>query len=604
MRSSLRNHLLLRNVFLQLWIVTILIGCTALPETQTVENRPISTATETQMIGSLEITDIRIDQAFYRPGDNVSISVHLQSRSEGPFEVQWIVTIKHLVETIERIEKTIEVPKGVSSFELTYTPPPTAPRGYGLDLCIETEDGYQLASASTAFDVLERWTQSPRYGFLTDYSPDRDDVKETMEDLTRYYINGLQFYDWMYRHDQFLTDEDPYRDPLHRLLSRDTVEELIRSAHEYNIATMPYTAIYAASIPFYEAHPDWALYQASGEPYRLGENFLIYMDPRPDSPWVEYLLDQFEQVLDTLAFDGIHLDQYGDPKAAQDATGKSFALDEPLAATIDLTKERVLSHLEEGAVVFNAVNNWPIETVAPSSQDFVYIEVWPPHIWYQDLHRLIIEAQELGEGKPVVLAAYIDPSFEHNARLMDAVIFASGGGHIELGERHGMLADPYFPQYKTMSPELAEGLQRMYAFTVRYQDVFGPHTKDASQEVNGKVEVEGVSTDPRLQKNKVWPIARKGEGFLSVSLINLLDVKSPEWAKAIEKSPKSLENTNIRITGLDRNVKNIWFATPDREDISAMIVPFESFEDEHGYGISFQIPFLIYWDLLVLEWGE
>jgi dextranase len=604
MRGNLRRALVLRRWFLQLLLVTILIGCTTLPETQESENREISPTMETPMTGSLEITDIQIDQAYYRPGDIISVLVHLQSQSEGSFDVQLIVTVKHLVETIERIEKTIEIPEGVSSFKLTYTPPLTTPRGYGFDLCFETKSGNQLACKSIAFDVLERWSQTPRYGFLTDYSPNRDDVKETMEDLSRYYINGLQFYDWMYRHDQFLTDEDPYRDPLNRLLSRDTVEELISAAHEHNIAAMPYTAIYAASIPFYEAHPDWALYQANGEPYRLGENFLIYMDPRPESPWVEHLLNQFDQVLDALEFDGIHLDQYGDPKTAQDAHGKRFALDVPLAATIDLTKELVQSHQVDGSVVFNAVNNWPIETVAPSSQDFVYIEVWPPHIWYQDLHRLIVEAQELSEGKPVVLAAYIDPSFEDNARLMDAVIFASGGGHIEIGERHGMLADPYFPKYKSMSPELTDVMQRYYAFMVRYQDVIGPRTEDASQEVNGNIVMESVSTDPRLQKNKVWPIARKGEDFLSVSFINLLDVKSPEWAKAVENPPMRLENTSVRITGLDRNVRTVWFATPDREDISAMVLPFVSFEDENGHGVSFQIPSLTYWDVVVFEWGE
>lgn len=556
------------------------------------------------MIDNFEITDIQMDKASYRPGETISVSVHFEVQSEEPIPVQMTAAITHLAEIVDKIEKTIEVPSGFSSYQFTYTPPPNAPLGYGLDICIETKDGEELDCRSSAFDVLERWTQTPRYGFLTDYSPGRDDAEKTMEDLVRYRINGLQFYDWMYRHDQFLTEKDPYHDPLGRLLSRTTVEELITAAHEHNIAAMPYTAIYAASVPFYEGHPDWALYQASGEPYRLGENFLIYMDPRPDSPWVAHLLGQFDQVLQEMEFDGIHLDQYGDPKAAQDASGKSFALDVPLAETIDLTKELVQSHEKDGTVVFNAVNNWPIETVAKSEQDFIYIEVWPPHIWYQDLHNLIINAQELGDGKPVVLAAYIDPSFEHNARLLDAVIFASGGGHIEIGENHGMLADPYFPKYEVMSPELSAAMQRYYHFMVRYQDIIGPRTVDASEDVKGQIVIDGISTDPRLRKNKVWAIGRKGEDFLVVNLINLLDISSPEWTEEIKSPPKRLDNITIKFWGLDREVDSIWFASPDNEDISARHLPFEPIEGQKGRGVSFQIPSLTYWDMIVIEWSD
>jgi dextranase len=559
---------------------------------------------ETPMIGALEITDIQMDRSCYHPGETLSVQIQFEAQTEAPSPAHLIATVRHLAEEVDKIEQTIEIIDGAFSVKFMYAPPTVAPAGYGLDLCIETEAGQQLACGYTAFDVLENWVQSPRYGFLTDYSPNRDDAEKTMDDLVRYRINGLQFYDWMYRHDQFLTDEDPYRDPLGRTLSRTTVESLITAAHEHNIAAMPYTAIYAASVPFYEAHPDWALYQASGKPYQLGENFLIYMDPRPDSSWVGHLLDQFEQVLTELDFDGIHLDQYGDPKAAQDAGGKSFALDVPLAETIDLTKELVLSRLEDGAVVFNAVNNWPIETVAPSSQDFVYIEVWPPHIWYQDLHQLILNAQALGGGKPVVLAAYIDPSFEHNAQLMDAVIFASGGGHIELGEHGGMLADPYFPNYEPMSPDLSIAMRRYYEFLVRYQDVIGPRSQDATQEIQRQIEIEGVSTDPRLHKDKVWPIARKGDDFLALSFINLLGIESPEWGKESDAPPIDLGATNIRVRGLDRGVKALWFATPDQEDISAQKLNFETFEDENGNGINFQIPSLAYWDLVVLEFGD
>lgn len=550
---------------------------------------------------SLTISDLQFNQAYYQPGDPLSLSFRVEGDHRSTLSLRLQTRILHLGEEVETLEKPLDLPPGETEVQVTYQPPLAAPRGYGLDVCLLGAGGEALGCAWTAFDVLNHWTESPRYGFLVDFSPEKGDVDRVMDGLTRFHINGLQFYDWMYRHDQFLTDQEPYRDPLGRLLSRETVEDLITAAHQRGIAAMPYTAIYASSEAFYQEHQDWALYQASGEPYRLGEHFLVYMDPRPDSPWVEHLLGEFQKVLEELPFDGIHLDQYGDPKAAMDASGKSFVLDQPLRETINRTAELVKSRDPAGAVIFNAVNNWPIGSVASSDQDLVYIEVWPPHIWYQDLHRLIVEAQELGDGKPVVLAAYIDPDFEHNAHLLNAVIFASGGGHIELGEDQGMLADPYFPEYKRMSPELAEDMTRYYDFAVRYQDVIGPRTRDAGEWRPDQLILEGVSTDHRLQKNKVWPIVREGENFLALNLINLLEVNTPEWTKEVEQAPRTLGPTVVRIYEPNLEVDRVWFASPDGADLSPRSLEYTVFEDQEGRGIRIEIPSLAYWDLFVLE---
>ena len=203
-------------------------------------------------------------------------------------------------------------------------------RGYGLDTRLLAADGTRVAELSRAFDVLEHWTQAPRYGFLTDFSPGRDDAGETMDVLLAYQINVLQFYDWMYRHDTLLAKSEPYEDPLGRPLALRTVDALIAAAHAAGIAALPYTAVYAASLEFARRHPDWALFDPQGEPAMFFD-FLALMDPRPDRPWVRHLLDEFAQVLAETAFDGIHIDQYGDPKTGYDAAGNAFDLSIPLA---------------------------------------------------------------------------------------------------------------------------------------------------------------------------------------------------------------------------------------------------------------------------------
>jgi dextranase len=553
------------------------------------------------MVHSVTIVDVTLDRAFYKPDESVTLSIQLQSQVDRPVSARLTVAISHLADPVDELDQAFTLSGGQQTVEVTYKPPPDAPRGYGADLCIETDDGARLACSTTAFDVLHHWAQTPRYGFLSDFALGRSDTSQVMETLTRYRVNGLQFYDWMYRHEQLLTDQEPYLDPLGRQLSRATVENLISAAHERNIAAMPYTAIYAASVPFYEEHPDWALYQGDASPYLFGEDFLVYMDPRRDSPWVSHLLAQFDEVLRLTGFDGIHLDQYGAPKEAYDARGVKFDLAGPLADTINATKELVRSRRSRGTVVFNAVTNWPIEVVAPADQDLIYIEVWPPYVWYGDLNTLITQAQCLGGGKPVVLAAYIDPSLEHNVRLVDAVIFGSGGGHIELGERNGMLADAYFPRYATMTPELANVMQRYYQFAVRYQDVIGPRTGDSTLGYLNRIEIDGISTAPSQLKDKVWPIVREGEGLTAINLVNLLGVTSPEWQTALDEPPTPLGPKTVRVPNVNQDVTRVWFSSPDTEDISPQQLAFTMEVDQT---LTFEIPSLAYWDLIVIEWTQ
>lgn len=555
-------------------------------------------STEVQMNLLAQITRIQPDKAFYLPGESIHIEVRIQSQIEESIPIKLMVRITHLADLVDQLEYELNLIGDEQSVDLTFPAPQNAPQGYGVDLYLETASGEVLAATSTAFDVLEHWTQTPRYGFLSDFYPGRSDSSATMETITRYHINGLQFYDWMYRHEQFLTDEDPYSDLLGRTLSRKTVDLLIQAAHDHGIATMPYTAVYGASVAFYESHPDWVLLNYSGKPVFFGDNFMAIMDPRPSSQWTAHLLDQFDLILENTDFDGIHLDQYGSPKEGYDLQGRKYDLAPVLADFINLTKARVQAHRPDGAVVFNAVGNWPIESVATADQDFSYIEVWPPYIWFKDLHDLIVQAQSHGSGKPVVLAAYLDPANEENVRLVDAIIFASGGGHIELGEQNGLLADAYFPKYKHISADLAIDLLRLYDFAVRYQDVIGPRTQDVTREYQERIILEGVSTAPNLLDNKVWPIVRENDHTIALSLINLLGVENPEWRKPIPSSPISIANTHVHVTGLDHQISRIWLASPDDSDLSPRILEFSQQDSE----LNFVIPSLAYWDLIVVEW--
>jgi dextranase len=553
---------------------------------------------EPSMIRSLVINQVQLDKSFYKPGETVKLSVIFNAKVSRPALIKLVASITCLTETVRVKEQSLTLNNGVQEAQFSWTPPPAAPRGYGVDLRFLSESGEPLAKASTAFDVLERWTQAPRYGFLSDFQPDRVDITTTMASLNQYHLNALQFYDWMYRHDQFLTEQDPYQDPLGRTLSRRTVDALIASAQTYNMSAMAYTAVYAASLDFFHKHPGWAMLGADGEPLMFGENFLAYMDPRPGSPWTQHLLDQFDQILRHTGFDGIHLDQYGDPKVAYDKDGLPYRLDKPLAELINATHQHVKALRPDGAVVFNAVTNWPIETVAPSDEDIVYIEVWPPYNWFTELGQLVVQAQNLSKGKAVVIAAYISPSMASNVRLADAIIFSNGGSHIELGEHNAMLADPYFPKYEQMSPELAQVMHLYYDFSIRYENAIGPSTHDATSDYRNRIEVGGTGLNPSLVSNTILPVVRQSAGQTAISLVNLQGIESPDWKNPITRGPNPLGPTQIRISGVQTQARKIWVASPDNPDISLQALEFSQSAGQ----IEFQLPGLAYWSMILIEW--
>lgn len=529
------------------------------------------------------------DKAFYRPNETAHWTVSAAEGSRIEARVMYLNTL------VERLSAPLVNGQGM----LSWTPPPEAPRGYGLIIDITDPDGQVMAARTTAFDVLNHWIEAPRYGFFSDFHPARDNDAATLDWLLRHHINGVQFYDWQYRWEDLLPESDLFDDGLGRPQSMTTIRRLIDLAHRHNIAAMPYTAIYGASMAFYRQHPEWGFFDAAGEPYLFGDNFIAIMNPTPDAPWNQHLLAEFADVLDHTAFDGIHIDQYGSPKIGFDSAGSRIDLAEIMPQFIDQTAELVQERRgEAGAVLFNAVGNWPIETVAPSRQTASYIEVWPPYNDYLDLNRMITNAQQWGDGKPVILAAYIPPERAINWRLANAVIFASGGFHIETGEPEAMLADPYFPRFGLLSGDQQALFNRYYDFLVRYENVLSINTTAGSYERHNAVDLGDVRTRGIRSRDRVVPIVRAGSGFETFSLINFLGIDASDWNAPTTAAPTPQTDLTVHIM-VSRPVRSVWTASPD--DPATMDAALLPFTVENGL-LSLRLPRLNYWTMIVVEY--
>ena len=601
----------------------------------------------------LTVLDLRPDQAFYKPGQPVKLLVRLQA--DRAAEVGLHLKVSYLSGTINTLFQRFAIKKAGQPFETSFslTLPSETPRGYGFDMTVKTASGSTvLTNASTAADVLDGWPQMPRYGFFANFKADETAAESSDRAwaLSAYHVNVVQFYDWMYRHEDFIPPQDDFIDPMGRAVSFATVRHKIEAAHNLNMAALAYGAVYGATPAFWETHQDWGIYQADGKPYSLEKLFYL-MDISLDSPWSENILTQYEKAVTQAGFDGIHVDQYGYPKIAYtrpanpNETPQTLELAQLFPPIINEAARRVARLKPEAGVIFNAVNNWPIETVAATEQSAVYIEVWPPYVEYKNLHNLIVEAQEFARSseskKQVILAAYLTPFLpegakvsdnadtdeaphagsglapatqagkiegaENAARLATATIFASGGFHLLLGENNGVLADPYYPLYGHFQPDFVLRMRRYYDFVVRYENILSDPTVRPVALVEQQLEIRSgensIEVSSTGESGQVWAIMRHSPWFTSLNLINLMGLSNSLW-NAFKETPTELTDLEISFNlpaSEAQLIKKGWLASPDSlETVQELTVRREELAGNRQK-LTVNLPRLAYWTLLVLE---
>ncbi|WP_119066413.1 glycoside hydrolase family 66 protein [Aggregatilinea lenta] len=486
--------------------------------------------------------------AFFRPGEQVVIPVG------EPFQAE----IWHLGDRLATIQ---------GEDALRWQPPVEPKRGYRVRI--------QAGSGTywTAYDVLARWTDAPRYGYLFDFKPDR--ASFDLDWLLAHHVNGIQFYDWQYRHDDLLPPADEYVDPLDRPMSLATVRKLIDAAHARGIVAMPYTAIYGASPAFAAEHLDWGLYDENGVLYDFADGFLKLVNPA--SPWREHFAHDCVAVLDAVPFDGIHVDQYGEPFTGFDAGGAPVDLPAAFVGTLQAIREAIPP---EKHLLFNMVHNWPLDAINTAPLDFLYCELWPPMTTLGHLAEVAALNRQKSGGRTPVIAAYIDPVHEVTVRLAASVILASGGYHLIYGEDGLYLSDPYFPLAKRPSAALDADLQRLADFGVAYEELLS-FADPASL---------GVTAEGGL-----WVIARRAPGRIALNVLNAQPAQSWNDANPV---PQPQTDISIELT-LSGDVARIWWVSPDTDSLPQPL----DFTQSDGY-LRCAVPVVDFWTLVCIELKE
>ena len=562
----------------------------------------------------ISLKDMWVDRAVYQPGEPANLLLLLQNQGEAAVPVQLYVSLSWLDEEVWTRDRQIEIQPGEQQVALPLELPVESFRGYGVDLTLCDEYGYPCAQKSTALDVLENWVQAPRYGFLSDFAPGDHNAEAICASLARYHVNLAQFYDWMWRHYILMPPEDEFNDALGRRISLRSVREKVAACHMQGIAAIGYAAVYGAEPEYALEHPAEMLYDAAGEPYSIEKLFYI-MNIHEDNPWRTQILAEMARAVREVPFDGLHLDQYGFPK--KEAFGPApervpYDLSRDFPMFIDEAR-RAIRQVQPGSqVIFNAVENWPIETVASSSQDATYIEVWPPYESYYDLQKLILEARRLAPHKQVILAAYLAPLkgaqgedlllAEAATRLASAAIWASGGFHLLIGEGDAALCDPYYPAYAALRPDFARVMRHYYDFVVRYENALSDLRLATinGREAQDMVRLHGLPSSTTGEGGKVWVIVRQMPGLYTVSLVNLSQARDAYW-NAPKPPPLPLHNLEIEVR-VEGEIQGIFAASPDRDGGRPCQVVHHTIQKDGGTTeIHANLPRLEFWSMIVIK---
>lgn len=528
------------------------------------------------------------DRATYAPG--AEIVLELSEPATGG-----LLTVSRLQDIVERVT----VPVGATEVRLR----PREVGGYGV----------RLGEAASAFDVLATPFDRPRYGFVVKLTDDVD-VAAVTHNFRRNHLNLAQLYDWGYRHSQLMPPTDHYIDPLGQERDIAVVNRMSRELAAAGTVPLGYSAVYAIG---HDEVDDWRgslLLRPDGEPYRLGDDFLVLVDPG-DPAWLAHYLEQLAAVVEGTELAGFHLDQYGWPKFGHRANGIRVDLAEAYPRMLAAVRER----LPEVPFMFNNVNDFPTYATATAPQDATYIEVWDPHSTLQELGALATSARRLRPEHPPILSAYLTcyPEDETRANAAAALLMATawshGASHLLLGEDSNVLIAPYYPDNHRIDAASAEFFARWYDFQVRYGDLFYDPTQVDVTEfftggINNDLVFSGATFSTKADAGTIWTRIVRTRHGLVVHLLNLVGQADTLWDAGKNPVPPQTD-VSVTIAPVSPEA-SIWFATVDAPDM-VELRPTAAGETTQADALSasqssvrFDLPEFGAWAVLLVPAGE
>ena len=580
---------------------------------------------------SAVVTKVYPDKARYNPGDAATLSVELSNGPAGVFRGVLALSISRVGDIVFFSRRAVTLsPGATATLTFTWPTPPCDFQGYLVEARL-TNGSF----AAGAIDVSSDWRRYPRYGYITEFYEEQPEQRgiDIFNQLARnYHINCVQFYDWMWRHENVIQRigpniVDPWIDWRGAHISYSVLTDMVAETHSRNIAAMPYFQIYIG-LDGYEqvsgVSRQWGLFSDRNHTNQFRHtagsvNFWVF-NPVNVS-WQNHLINEYTDALLSVGFDGVHLDQLGNIGGGTyyDYNGNFVDLANSFSPMINLSKSH-LDYLEtqypglagHDGLTFNIVDGgvdyWGVNDVVRNSRvDFLYSELWNNGT-YKGVYDFVKKSRAEAGGKAMVLAAYVNRYEDtggyfdsDSVRLADAAFFASGAFHIELGDGDQMLGNEFFPnRSRQMAPELKSAMKDYYDFITAYETLlFAPELGVGDGGLQW-ISIAGQPLSGNGSGSTIWFLTRRSSEFEVLHLINLIG-NDDQW-RNVAGSPPLLTNLSVKYRlGPDAIVKRVYLASPDLEHGVMQTLPYVAGSDSQGDFISFTVPSVAYWDMIYFE---
>lgn len=564
--------------------------------------------TDVRTVKSSLIVDLATDKACYAPGEKVHFTA---SQAIAGAKVRY------------RNGATV-IAEADAARSWDWTAPATDFTGYLVDIYKLGDDGSETVYGTIAVDVSSDWTKYPRYGFVADFDGSKRAegvIEAEMEYLNRCHINGVQFQDWHNKHHWPLGGtrdklDEVYKDIANRDVYTSVVKRYIEVQHAYGMKSIFYNLCFGALDDAEDdgVKPEWYLFKDTnhadrdyhGLPSDWKSN--IYLVDPSNEEWLAYIGDRNDDVYHNFDFDGYQIDQLGWRGDRYDYYGHAVDLPAGYGKFIDAMKAR---HPQK-RLIMNAVGSYGATQIAGSGKvDFCYNEMWDGESQFSDLYT-VIKSNEAYSNYTMrtVFAAYMNydmagrTSGEFNTPgvlMADAVMFALGGSHLELGDH--MLSREYFPAAPlAMSDELKTAMVRYYDFMTAYEN----YLRGTSTQTEFSADM--VVSDATKKVNFcAWPpkkgyITTYSRNVGTAKVINLLNFRSIDdlsWRdlNGTRPQPQLTLNTPVSVT-CSEPVKKVWVASPDYHGGAVQELAFTQTNGK----LSFTVPNIKYWTMVVIEY--
>ncbi|MGA2168146.1 MAG: glycoside hydrolase family 66 protein [Terracidiphilus sp.] len=585
------------------------------------------------------IGSLSTDAARYAPGSTATIYVNLTNTTGASESGDVAINVTQLgsLQATLPAQAFSLVNGGTDTLTFTWVTPTTDFQGYSVEVTATNSANSVLGSMNSAIDVSSTWTKFPRYGYVGTY-PDQATATSSGEiaQLNKYHINGIQFYDWQWKHHVPLagTVASPAASWIqvdNETNYRQTVLDYITAAHTYGMSAMNYNLIYGAWAGYETdgsgVNSQWGLYQNSNGTDQVNINFTsidwatpyIYVFDPGNTSWQNYIYGQEANVFAAYPFDGWHADQLGSTGYTYTGTLVTPNLPAEYASFLDGAKTAL-----KKTIVFNAASGNGLPNVL-ADEDFAYVECWPSanggtQNTYNDLKAVIDSINSSNPGQGVVLPAYMDYSYALNlgnsgqsgmfntpgVLLTDAAIFASGASHLELGDGAGgspgldMLDNEYFPDEDlTPSTSLLNTLQVYYDFDVEYETLLRGGLTNNSNAIS----LNGVESSSSASADAVWAFAKNNDGIHMLNFINLIGEANVDWRDDSANYPVPSPQTNVAVRYYygSGKIGSVFWASPDTNNGRMTSLSFTTGQDTVGSYVSFTLPSLVYWDMVYIS---